>query len=387
MQTQPARWWAARVVALLVLGGVLWPGSPARAQEGVAGDIPMAGSPKKTPPPDDEGLKQAPKLRVTTTIVSAPVTVLDSSGNYVYDLQEGDFSVLDNGVPQRIQSFGMEQQPLAAVIVVETNEMVGKLLDEVHPLGSIFSSLMIGPKGQAAVVTYGDGVREALDFTSDSDELESTLRQLKPFGHSSHLNDALALAVSMLEKRPKGERRVIVAFSDGIDVGSETDKDDVVRRATNDEVTIYGLGFKPARELWEQQPKAPAPDPLDTNIARPLPPNTAPTPTAAGQVYQTPIPVVPIILASGQMIRSAMTKTLLEFYAGYTGGVYYSRWSKKNLQDDLNRIASEIQSQYELAYAPDTLGQTGFHRIVVQVRRPGVRVRTRAGYFNQGAAQ
>ena len=115
--------------------------------------------------------------------------------------------------------------------------------------------------------------------------------------------------------------------------------------------------------------------------------NTAPTPSASGQVYQTPIPIVPIILASGEMIRSAMTKTLLEFYAGYTGGVYYSRWSKKNLQDDLNRIASEIHSQYELAYVPDTLNQLGFHRIQIQVRRPGVRVRTRAGYFNQGPNQ
>ncbi|MBZ5564357.1 MAG: VWA domain-containing protein [Acidobacteriia bacterium] len=387
MGIQTARGWTARLISLMVVAGVVWPGNAARAQQGVAGDNPVVSSPNKTPPPDDEGLKQAPKVRVTTTLVNAPVTVLDSSGNYIFDLQEGDFSVLDNGEPQRIQSFGLEQQPLAAVIVVETNETVGQLLGEVHPLGSIFSSLLLGPSGEAAVVTYGNGVQDALDFTSDSDELETTLRELKPFGHSAHLNDALAQALSLLEKRPKGERRVIVAFSDGMDLGSQTSKEDVVRRATNDEVTIYGLGFKPARELWEQQPKAPPPDPLDTNIARPLPPNTAPTPSASGQVYQTPIPIVPIILASGEMIRSAMTKTLLEFYAGYTGGVYYSRWSKKNLQDDLNRIASEIHSQYELAYVPDTLNQLGFHRIQIQVRRPGVRVRTRAGYFNQGPNQ
>ncbi len=387
MEIRTARGWTVGLIALMAMTGFGWPGTSLRAQQGVAGDNPIVSSPNKTPPPDDEGLKQAPKLRVTTTLVSAPVTVLDSSGNYVFDLQEGDFSVLDNGEPQRIQSFGLEQQPLAAVIVVETNETVGQLLAEVHPLGSIFSSLLLGPNGEAAVVTYGDGVRDALDFTSDSDELETTLREMKPFGHSAHLNDALAQALSMLEKRPKGERRVIVAFSDGMDLGSQTSKDDVVRRATNDEVTIYGLGFKPARELLEHQPQAPPPDPLDTNIARPLPPNTAPTPSASGQVYQTPIPVVPIMAAGGEMIRSALAKTLLEFYAGYTGGVYYSRWSKKNFQDDLNRIASEIHSQYELAYVPDTLDQLGFHRIQIQVRRPGLRVRTRAGYFNQGPSQ
>jgi hypothetical protein len=47
------------------------------------------------------------------------------------------------------------------------------------------------------------------------------------------------------------------------------------------------------------------------------------------------------------------------------------------------RIAAEIHSQYELAYVPGTVAQSGFHRIQVQVRRPGVRVRARAGYFYQ----
>jgi hypothetical protein len=62
--------------------------------------------------------------------------------------------------------------------------------------------------------------------------------------------------------------------------------------------------------------------------------------------------------------------------------VFYSHWSNKALQNQLNRIASEIQSQYELAYVPDTLSQAGFHHIEVHVRRTGVKVRARAGYFS-----
>jgi hypothetical protein len=73
----------------------------------------------------------------------------------------------------------------------------------------------------------------------------------------------------------------------------------------------------------------------------------------------------------------------LEFYAGYTGGVFYSHWSKKKVEEQLAHIATEIHSQYELAYVPDTVAQSGFHHIEVQVRRPGVRVRARAGYFYQ----
>ena len=80
-------------------------------------------------------------------------------------------------------------------------------------------------------------------------------------------------------------------------------------------------------------------------------------------------------------VRSTLASSLLEFYAGYTGGVFHSHWSKTALQEQLSKIASEVHSQYELAYVPDTLSQTGFHRIEVQVKRPGVKVRTRAGYF------
>jgi VWFA-related protein len=233
------------------------------------------------------------------------------------------------------------------------------------------------------VVNYGDGIHVAQDFSDDSDRLEATLRGLKARGDSARLNDTLAQAIAMLEKEPKGKRRVIVAFSDGIDLGSEASKDQIVQRATSAEVTIYGLGFSVARELWAKKPDPHRLSPLDTNVTRPLP-NTPRTPTNSDAVYNTPMPVVPILVATGEIIRSALASNLLEYYAGYTGGVYYSHWVKKNLQDQLNRIATEIQSQYDIAYIPDTLSQSGFHRVEVEVQRRGVKVRTRAGYFYQG---
>ena len=84
------------------------------------------------------------------------------------------------------------------------------------------------------------------------------------------------------------------------------------------------------------------------------------------------------------MIRSTVAKSALEFYAGYTGGVCYAHWSKKPVQDELNRIADEIQSQYEIAYVPHAPSANGFHRIEVHVDRSGVKVRTKAGYFLGG---
>jgi len=375
-------------LTLVLAGGfcglILFPS--ARAQEGVAGDNPLVSKPKQEPPADTKSSKMEPQIRVQANLVTAPVTVINSKGDFVFDLEEKDFEILDNGVRQRIEQFSLEQHKLEAVIVVEANSTSAPLLAEVRPLGPVFSSLMLGPQGEAAVVTYGDQIRVVQDLTQDSNELESALRGLEARGSSAQLNDALARAISLLESQPKENRRVIVVFSDGHDLGSVTRKEEVVQHAVNAGITIYGVGFSPGRALLARQPKAPPPDPLDVNVARPLPPGTAPTPSNEEKTWEVPsLPIVPLILASGEMIRSTVVKSSLEFYAGYTGGVCYAHWSTKVVQDELNRIADEIQSQYEIAYVPHAPGANGFHRIQVQVDRSGVKVRTKAGYFLGGS--
>jgi VWFA-related protein len=357
----------------------------ARAQEGVAGDNPVIMKPKQEPPADTKSSKNESQIRVTANLVTAPVTVINSKGEFVFDLEQKDFEILDNGVRQRIEQFSLEQRKLDAVIVVEANSTSAPLLDEVRPLGPVFSSLMLGPQGEAALVTYGDQIRLVQDLTQDHDKLESALRNVEARGSSAQLNDALARAIALLESQPKEDRRVIVVFSDGHDLGSETHKEEVVQRAVNAGITIYGLGFNPGRALLARQPKAPPADPLNDNVARPLPPNTAPTPSNEEKTWDVPaLPIVPLILASGEMIRSAVAKNALEFYAGYTGGVCYARWSTKAVQDELNRIADEIQSQYEIAYVPHAPSENGFHRIQVHVDRKGLKVRSKAGYFIGG---
>lgn len=358
--------------------------APVEAQDSVAGIPPVFSGPRKQPPKDLQTPENLNKIHVQSPLVMMPVTAIEPSGDFVYDLDENDFQLIDNGVPQRLERFEVATDPLAVVVIIQTNDAVAPLLDQVRPLGSIFSSLLLGEKGQAAVLFFDDRVRVTQDFSNGSDQLSSTLRGVMAHGSKARLNDALERAIAMLERRPKSERRIIITFSDGFDQGSESQPEEVVRRATNDEVTIYGLGFNPAEALLLQKPQEAAQSPLDTNMTRPLPPGMVPTPTNAARVYSTPIPVVPIIVATGQIIRSAFASSLLELYAGYTGGVFYSHWSKKALQEQLSRIASEIHSQYELAYVPDTLKEAGFHRIEVRVRRPDVRVRARAGYFYSG---
>jgi VWFA-related protein len=374
------------IVTILALAAGLQAGG---AQDGVDGSAPVYQ--KKAPPTlppvkgpaavDPAMASTSAKIRVQSLLVTMPVTVIDSSGNFVSDLDEKDFKILDNGVRQRLERFEVAAEPIALVILVQTNDSVDSLLGQVRHLGPVFSDLVLGPHGQAAVMFFSDKVQLLEDFSSDGDRLDATLKQVRGFGHNARLNDALMQALAKLEARPRTERRVIVAFSDGSDSGSETNKADVIRRATHDEVTIYGLRLSPAAALLRQKPPDEPMSPLDANITRPLPPGTLPTATNSQNVWGTPIPGTPIISGTGKIINSEFAKNLLETYAGYTGGGYYSHWSEKALQNQLNRVADEVHSQYEVAYAPNTLDASGFHRIEVKVAKPGLKVRARAGYF------
>jgi hypothetical protein len=115
-----------------------------------------------------------------------------------------------------------------------------------------------------------------------------------------------------------------------------------------------------------------------------MPPNSAPTPTNSSNLYDTPIPIVAILLGLGEEAKKPIFKSSLQYFTRYSGGEYFQKWGKDTVQEALNRIATDIHSQYELAYAPGKPIQPGFHKIEVQVRRPGAKVRARAGWFYQG---
>ncbi len=350
---------------------------------------PANNSPQTAPKQDSDNTAQLPfKITSNPINVTTPVTVFDSSGQLVYDVDKDEFQIFDNGVQQDIVDFSNEMGHLSLVVVVETNDSTNPFLDSVRPLAPLFSDLVLGPQGDVAVLTYSDRVDRVLDFTSDGDKLDNVFRGLHGRGGGMHLDDAIIYALSMLNDRPKSDRKVVIVFSDGFNLGSKMSRGEIVKGAMNSNIEIYGLGFSPEKGLWKSEPKDPAPDLANESVARSMPPNSAPTPTNEDNTWDTAgadgINIVGILLGLGEAAKKPIFKDSMIYFSRYSGGQAYTRWGKSTVQQTLSTIATEIHSQYEITYAPPKPIAVGFHTIKVDVRRPGAKVRTRAGWFYQG---
>lgn len=335
-------------------------------------------------------LKLRHGIRVQSNLVTAPVTVTNKlTGDFVYDLKQKDFQILDNGKPQKITGFTHEPNNVAAVILVQNSEDVEPLLGEIKQLAPMFSQLMLGSKGEAAVITFGSTIKIDQGFSSSESTLDKTLHGIEVDGKKARLNDALMQAMDLLSRRPHGERRVIIAFSTGFDSGSETSKNEIIRRATHAEVEIYGLGLSLTKSYLNQD-KQPlnAPDTAENqNVTMPPAPGTPNTPSSSMGRFGAVVPATGAIKAAIHGVPGIVSSNALQTFARYTGGVFYSQWSNNALQIHLGEIAANIHSQYLLAYVPNNLSERGFHKLEVRVSKNGVKVRTRLGYFYEGPKQ
>lgn len=367
----------SRVLAacLAVLGG--WIASsvgPARAQ-GTQG--PIAPKPGTTVQKAPEGT-----IRLKVALVNAPVAVHDAKGELVLDLEQKNFHVLDNGVLQNIESFDLGGEPLSAVLVFETSSHIAPLLPAVQKSAILFTQTVIGPSGDAAVLGYDDTVDHLLPFTGDRDQIEKTITSLKPGTSGARLYDALSTAVGMLRDRPPSRRRVIIVVAEARDSGSEEKLGAVLREAQLSNIVIYSVGLSTTAAALRSPPAQSGPiqaTPPGT-FGRPPIPGTAQTPTSEQQ-RDSGIDLLALAVWAVQHATAVVKDRPLEVATVATGGMYQSTFRDRSIENAVDAIGGELNAQYTLSYRPTGSDAAGFHQIKVTVDRPGMKVRTRPGYY------
>ena len=348
--------------------------TPATSQQAQGPIAPKPGTP----------VQQAPEgtIRIRVALVSAPVVVVGAKGEPVLDLQQKDFHVVDDGVDQTIESFDQGGEQVSAVLVFETSSRIAPLLPAIQKSAIIFTQTVVGPSGEGAVLSYDDSVTTLLPFSTDNDKIEKTIATLRPGNSGARLYDALASAVGLLRDRPSGRRRAIVVVGEASDSGSEQRLGRVLRDAQLSNIVIYSVGLSTTAAGLRAPASQAGPSPATPpgTFGGPPVPGTAQTPSSQQQ-YSGNIDLLGLSEWAVRNVKAVVKDRPLEVAATATGGTFQPAFRDSKIENAIDAIGGELNSQYMLSYRPEGADNPGYHTIKVTVNRPGVKVRTRPGYY------
>ena len=361
-------------MAALAVTALLIPPAVIHAQETQGPIAPKPGAPIQQPP---QGT-----IRVRVALVRAPVVVLDSKGEPVLDLAQKDFHIRDEGTDQTIESFDLGGEHISAVFVFQTSARIAPLLPAVQKAAIVFTQTIVGSSGEASVLSYDSNVTTLLPFSMDSDKIEKTIAHLQPGDSGARLYNALSSAVGLLRGRPEGQRRAIVVVGEAGDAGSEQRLGRILRDAQLANIVIYSVGLSPTAAGLRAPPAQSGPGPATPpgTFGGPPMPGTAQTPGTQAQ-YGGNIDLLGLAEWAVRNASAVVKDRPLEIAATATGGTYQSSFKESTIEKAVDAIGAELNSQYILSYHPTGADAPGYHQIRVTVDRPGVKVRTRPGYY------
>lgn len=274
-------------------------------------------------------------IRVGTTLVVIPVTVTDSQNRFVLGLEKKDFTLLEDGVEQKVTQFAGENAPVSAGLLVDTSGSMGAKVELSRDAVAQFLRTM-DRQDEACLIEFGDRARVAVTFTNNSDNIEDKLAKVEPEGLTALL-DAVSVGLEEMRKA-KNTRKALLIISDGGDNNSRYSAAEIKELVRKADVQVYSMG------VFERFPA--------------------------------------FALSAAELSGPKLLTELSE----QTGGRAFSASSSKDLPAIAARIGIELRNQYVLAYAPSNRKKDGkYRRVEVKVMVPpglsGLKAHWRLGYY------
>jgi VWFA-related protein len=166
------------------------------------------------------------------------------------------------------------------------------------------------------------------------------------------LHDAVLLASDELMMKQKG-RKALILLSDGVDAGSKVPLDEAIGRAQRADTLVYTLRFYDEEAYVQEFPRLGG---RGGGRGRGYP---------AGRTG-----------GDGREVLKRLAKE--------TGAGYFEPTRKLTIEAIYSQIEEELRNQYNLGYTPDKAAGSGeYRRILLTVRRKGLTVQTREGYYGR----
>ena len=305
--------------------------------------IPKKKSEDAPPPPAPiapKRLEDVPdySLKVNVPLVNVDVLVTTKAGQFIPGLKQGNFRVLEDGVPQQVTHFNVSQAPITAVLLVEFASTNYVFMIQALQASYAFANTL--KKDDWVAVTYYDMQPHILvDFTQDKRAVTGALNQLRiPGFMETNLFDALYDTLDRLD-RVEGKKYVILVTT-GIDTFSKLTLDKITKKIKDTkDVTIFpvSVGFL-VRECF------------DSGRCR-------------GYSHGMGIPVGHMDYLQGD--------NEMRTFAAMTGGRAYFPRFEGELPELFGDISNDIRNQYTISYAPTNSKLDGTYRkLKVQVVGP-----------------
>jgi VWFA-related protein len=301
-------------------------------------------------------LAQDQALKTNVHLVLVPTTVTDKKGMLIDGLHEDDFVVTDDSVRQKIHMDTSDTvlSPVSLVVLVQSSGISAPALARIRLVGAMIQPVVIGERGQAAVIAYDTEVQTYQEFTSDGGKIRAAFENIIPRTiRQAKMIDAVLEGMKMLATRPENYRRIMMVMGESRDRGSKHKLAEAVEMAQRAGVVIYSITYSAQGEAWSSSSENAPPVPGDADY----------------------------IGAIGELVRLGKTNDA-DAFAKATGGRHLAFLKLGSLEAVVSRAGEEIHSQYLLSFPPQESKNSGLHHIEVHIAKfPDAVVRARPGYW------
>ena len=358
--------------------------APAPSQPPVLGGANYPNNRKPEPQQDQtpsgpEEVDAGDIIKVNTTLVTIPVSVMDRDGRYVPNLQKEEFRIWEDGVEQEVAFFQSVDNPFSVVLMLDTSPSTQFRLEDIQDAAITFVN-QLRPDDKVMVVSFNDDIKVLSEFTTDRSKLRRAIERART-DDGTRLYDAVDMVINQQLSRVQG-RKAIVLFTDGVDTTS--------RRATYQsnimdaqelDALIYPVQYDTSRDMSVNYPQGyPPMGSIDI----------------FGQILGG------IFGGGGGRRRGGgggggggyprgrgtarndyeLANYYLQELANNTGGREYHADSLQNMTYAFANVAEELRRQYSIGYYPKRPPQAGQRRqIRVRARQPNLAVRARDSYI------
>jgi Ca-activated chloride channel family protein len=332
---------------------------------------------KDQTPSGPEEVDAGDVIRINSTLVTIPVSVMDRDGRYVPNLQKEEFRVWEDGVEQDVAFFQSVDKPFSVVLMLDTSPSTQFRLEDIQDAAISFVN-QLRNDDRVMVVSFNDDIKILSEFTTDRRKLERAIQRART-DDGTRLYDAVDMVINQQLSRVQG-RKAIVLFTDGVDTTSRrANYDTNVMDAQELDALIYPVQYDTSQDM-----------------------NAGNFPIGRIDVWDQ---ILGGIFGGGRRggrnggggggggggypSRRGTARGDYEIGNEYlvalangTGGREYHADSLQNMSSAFANVAEELRRQYSIGYYPKRPPQPGQRRqIRVRARQPNLAVRARDSYI------